>query len=67
VLYRIVFAFNFFIVDSFKNFCLSTLEELLAVGTVCEIASLLEELSETPLAVLTNVLAEKCDTYPINA
>jgi hypothetical protein len=50
-------------IDTFKSFCLKTLEEQLSISTACEIASIMEELSDTPLGTFTRNLAERCDAY----
>jgi len=50
--------------DTFRSFCLDTLESLLSMKTACEILSLLEELlQESSIEYTLKILTDKCTKY----
>ncbi len=50
--------------DSFRAFCLRTLEDIISVQTACEILALLEELYEDEHIAVKEIM-KKCYQYPI--
>lgn len=59
----ILFAVYLYFLDTFRDFCLKSLEEAISSTTACEILALLEELYEDERIVVSGTLS-KCFEYP---